>query len=85
MYGRVFDFCNDHTKYLRRFDRTGDIGLQIFASTQRCMKHNVHTCLEFYLACVFIHLKLYGSEQRDPDKIAQMHMLFLCLRSSYLS
>ena len=27
MYGSVFNFCNDHTKYLRRFDRTGDIGL----------------------------------------------------------
>ena len=49
------------------------------------MKHNVRTCLEFYLACVLIHLKLYGSEQRDPDEIAQMHMLFLSLRSSYLS
>ena len=27
MNGSVFNFCNDHTKYLRRFDRTRDIGL----------------------------------------------------------
>ena len=47
------------------------------------MKHNVCTCLEFYLACVFIHLKLYGSEQRDLDEITQMHMLSWAL--AYLS
>ena len=32
-------------------------------------------CLEFYLVRVFINFKLYVSEQRDPDKIAQTHML----------
>ena len=29
-----------------------------------------------YLASVYIHLKLYVSEQRDPDEIEQSHMLF---------
>ena len=37
------------------------------------LKHNVRRCLEFYL--VFVHFKLYDSEQRDPCEIAQTHML----------
>ena len=43
-----------------------------------CIKQNVRKYLEFDLvwACwVFIHFKLYVSEQRDPDEIAQTHML----------
>ena len=42
------------------------------------IKQNVRKYLEFDLvwACwVFIHFKLYVSEQRDPDEIAQTHML----------
>ena len=42
------------------------------------IKQNVRRYLEFDLvwACwVFIHFKLYVSEQRDPDEIAQTHML----------
>ena len=42
------------------------------------IKQNVRRYLEFNLvwACwVFIHFKLYVSEQRDPDDIAQTHML----------
>ena len=41
------------------------------------IKQNVRKYLEFDLvwAWVFIHFKLYVSEQRDPDEIAQTHML----------
>ena len=42
------------------------------------IKQNVRIYLEFDLlwACwVFIHFKHYVSEQRDPDEIAQTHML----------
>ena len=39
------------------------------------IKQNIRRCLEFYLVGVYIHFKLYASEQRDPDEIAQTHML----------
>ena len=38
-------------------------------------KHNVRRCLEFYFVWVFVHFKLYDSEQRDPCEIAQTYML----------
>ena len=39
------------------------------------LKHNVRKCPELYLVLVFIHLKLYLSEQQDRDEIAQTHIL----------
>ena len=50
----------------------------IYAQKTEIDIQNVRRYLEFDLvwACwVFIHFKLYVSEQRDPDEIAQTHML----------
>ena len=70
-----FKFC-DRDFYFLNGSKNCMVATYNFGSVY--IKQNVRKYLEFDLvwACwVFIHFKLYVSEQRDPDEIAQTHML----------